>query len=124
VVFKTSHEKVKNGLIGGSLMLSQVNKKHGMGLCSESRKTLQRRKWSRSGDEEELTVFRPKSQLSLLLNRRLLEGKRTSKVERMESANKKLAEVPLTALQNNLVVMAAERAREIQETVADGLSTS
>jgi hypothetical protein len=37
----------------------------------------------------------------LLLKRRLDEGKRTSKVERMESEKKKLAEVPLTALQNN-----------------------
>jgi hypothetical protein len=45
-------------------------------------------------------------------------------VERKESEKKKLAEVPPSALQNNLVMMAAKRAQEIQETVADGLSDS
>jgi hypothetical protein len=45
-------------------------------------------------------------------------------VERKESEKKKLAEVPPTALQNNLLMTAAKRAQEIRETVADGLSTS
>jgi hypothetical protein len=58
-----------------------------------------------------------------LLKRRLDEGKRTSKVERKESEKKKLTEVLPSAQQNNLVMMAAKRAQEIQETVADGLST-
>jgi hypothetical protein len=69
-------------------------------------------------------VVGPKSQPRLLFKRRLDEGKRTSKVERKESEKKKLAEVPPSALQNNLVMMAAKRAQEIQETVADGLSDS
>jgi hypothetical protein len=51
----------------------------------------------------------------LLLKRRLDGGKRTSRVERKELEKKKLAEVPPTALQNNLVMMAAKRAREIQD---------
>jgi hypothetical protein len=49
---------------------------------------------SRSG---EWTVAGPKSQPRLLLKRSLDEVKRTSKVERMESEKKKLAEVLLTA---------------------------
>jgi hypothetical protein len=69
-------------------------------------------------------VVGPKSQPRLLLKRRIDKGKRTSKVERKESEKKKLAEGPPTALQNNLVMMAAKRAQSIQETVADGLSTS
>jgi hypothetical protein len=36
-------------------------------------------------------------------------------VERKELKKKKLAEVPPTALQNNLVMMAAKRAQEIQD---------
>jgi hypothetical protein len=71
-------------------------------------------KRSKSGDEEEWTVVGPKSQ-PRQLKRRLDEGKRTSRVERKELEKKKLAEVPLTALQNNLVMMAAKRAREIQD---------
>jgi hypothetical protein len=36
-------------------------------------------------------------------------------VERKELEKKKLAEVPTTALQNNLVMRAANRAQEIQD---------
>jgi hypothetical protein len=49
------------------------------------------------------------------VKRRLDKGKRTSRVERKELEKKKLAEVPPTALQNNLVMMAAKRAQEIQD---------
>jgi hypothetical protein len=72
-------------------------------------------KRSKSGDEEEWTVVGPKSQPMLLLKRRLDKGKRTSRVERKELEKKKLAEVPLTALQNNLDMMASKRAQDIQD---------
>ena len=72
-------------------------------------------KRSKSEDEEEWTVVGPKSQPRLLLKRRLDEGKRTSRVERKELEKKKLAEVHRTALQDNLVMMAAKRAQEIQD---------
>jgi hypothetical protein len=126
VVFKTGHEEVRDGLIGGSLMLSQVNKEQGTLFRIQEDLTMNQQKlyrnaWaeagkrSKSGDEEEWTVVGPKSQPRLLLKRRLDEGKRTSRVERKELEKKKLAEVPPTALQNNLVMMAAKRAREIQD---------
>jgi hypothetical protein len=73
---------------------------------------------SRSVDEEEWTVVGPKSQPRLLLKRRLDEGKRTSKGERMESEKKMLAEVLLTSLQNNLFQMPTKRAQYIKETLA------
>jgi hypothetical protein len=34
VAFKTGHEEVRDGLIGGSLMLSQVNKELSLSLIS------------------------------------------------------------------------------------------
>jgi hypothetical protein len=72
-------------------------------------------KRSKSGDDEEWTEVGTKSQPRLLLKRRLDEGKRTSRVERKELEKKKLAEVTPTALQKNLVMMAAKRAQEIQD---------
>jgi hypothetical protein len=126
VVFKTGHEEVRDGLIGGSLMLSRVNKEQGTLFRIQEDLTMNQQKlyrnaWveagkrSKSGDEEEWTVVGPKSQPRLLLKRRLDEGKRTSRVERKELEKKKLAEVPPTALQNNLVMRAANRAQEIQD---------
>jgi hypothetical protein len=99
-------------------MLLQVNKEQGTLFRIQEDLTMNQQKsyrnaWaeagksSKSGDEEEWTVVGPKSQARLLLKRRLDKGKRTSKVERKELEKKKLAKVPLTALQNNLVMMAA-----------------
>jgi hypothetical protein len=87
VVFKTRHEEVRDGLIGGSLMLSQVNKEQRTLFRIQEDLTMNQQKlyrnaWaeagkrSKSGDEEEWTVVGPKSQPRLLLKRRLDEGKR------------------------------------------------
>jgi hypothetical protein len=108
VVFKTGHEKVRDGLIGGSLMKLLVNKEQGTLFRIQEDLTINQQKsyrnaWaesgkrSKSGDEEEWTVVGPKSQPRLLLKRRLDEGKRTSKVERKELEKKQLVEVPPAA---------------------------
>jgi hypothetical protein len=122
---------VREGLIGAILMLSQVNKEQRTLLRIQENLTMnQQNAWDKagkrlkSGDKEECTVVGLKSQPRLLLKRRLDKRKRNSKVEGKESAKKKLAEISLTALQNNLFMMAAIRVQEIQETEADGLLTS
>jgi hypothetical protein len=68
-------------------------------------------KRSKSEGEEEWTVVGQKSQPKLLLKRKLDKEKRTSKVERKESLKKKLSEVHLNAIQNNLMMMGAKRAQ-------------
>jgi hypothetical protein len=80
VVFKAGHEEVRDSLIGGCLMLAQVNKEQGTLFrihedLTMNQQKLYRNAWakagkrSKSGDEEEWTVVGPKSQPRLLLKR-------------------------------------------------------
>jgi hypothetical protein len=94
-------KKMRDGLIGGSLHLSQVNKEQGTVFriqedLTASQHKLYKDAWEeagqrlRSGKWEEWTVIGPNSKPRLLPKKRLEEGNRMSKEEK-----KKLGKINL-----------------------------
>jgi hypothetical protein len=126
VVFKQGHEKMRDGLIGGSLHLSLVNKEQGTVFRIQEDLTASKHKlytdaWeaagqrSRSGKGEEWTVVGPKSKPRLKPKKILEEGKGVSKEERKEAEQEKFNNFPKKVLQNGMAQRMVERVHKIQD---------
>jgi hypothetical protein len=100
-VFRPGHEEMKDGLIWGSLTLSQVNREQGTQFQIQEDLTASQQKmykdaWeaagqrSGSGKGEEWTVVGPKSKPKLLQKKRLGEGNSVSKEKRREAEQDKV----------------------------------